>query len=199
MKRADRDAEAHIPFSRPYLADSVRDGGDHIVLTADAAECAALAAEFGLEKIVGLSAQFDVKRLSRKGLRVAGEVRAQVTQLCVVTLEPFDADIAAPVDVRFAEVRDRAQAEARAAALLKAAQERGADLAGDDDPPDPIVDNKVDLGALAAEFLGLALDPYPRKPGAEFGARIEDAGEADAAPAKVSPFAVLKSTPPKGR
>ena len=38
----------------------------------------------------------------------------------------------------------------------------------EDDPPDPIVDGKIDLGALAAEFVALALDPYPRKPGARF-------------------------------
>ena len=38
----------------------------------------------------------------------------------------------------------------------------------DVDAPDPIVDGKIDLGALAAEFMVLGLDPYPRKPGAEF-------------------------------
>ena len=34
-----------------------------------------------------------------------------------------------------------------------------------EDAPDPIVDGKIDLGALAAEFMILGLDPYPRKPG----------------------------------
>ena len=53
----------------------------------------------------------------------------------------------------------------------------------EEDPPDPIVDGKVDLGALAAEFLALALDPYPRKPGAEFAA--PEVAEPD------SPFAEL--------
>ena len=37
-----------------------------------------------------------------------------------------------------------------------------------EDAPDPIVDGKIDLGALAAEFLALGLDPYPRKPGVAF-------------------------------
>ena len=35
----------------------------------------------------------------------------------------------------------------------------------DEDEPDPIIDGKIDLGALAAEFFALGLDPYPRKPG----------------------------------
>ena len=38
----------------------------------------------------------------------------------------------------------------------------------DEDAPDPIVDGQIDLGALAAEFMLLGLDPYPRKPGVEF-------------------------------
>ena len=37
-------------------------------------------------------------------------------------------------------------------------------------PPEPIVDGRLDLGALATEFLILGIDPYPRKPGAVFEA-----------------------------
>ena len=36
------------------------------------------------------------------------------------------------------------------------------------EPPDEIVNGKIDLGAVAAEFLALGLDPYPRKPGVDF-------------------------------
>ena len=54
----------------------------------------------------------------------------------------------------------------------------------DDDEPDPIVDGKIDLGALAAEFLALGLDPYPRKPGAEFAAPVAEEDDD-------SPFAPL--------
>ena len=42
----------------------------------------------------------------------------------------------------------------------------------EEDEPDPVVDGKIDLGALASEFFALGLDPYPRKPGAVF---VEDA------------------------
>ena len=44
----------------------------------------------------------------------------------------------------------------------------------------------LDFGALATEFLILGIDPYPRKPGAQFAApKVEDAGE--------HPFAVLEA------
>ena len=55
---------------------------------------------------------------------------------------------------------------------------------GGEDPPDPIVDGKIDLGALAAEFLALGLDPYPRKPGVAFDPPEPQGG-------RDSPFAAL--------
>ena len=62
----------------------------------------------------------------------------------------------------------------------------------DDDEPDPIVDGKIDLGALAAEFLALGLDPYPRKPGAEFAAPVAEEDDD-------SPFAPLTELKPMDR
>jgi hypothetical protein len=38
----------------------------------------------------------------------------------------------------------------------------------DEDEPDPVIEGKIDLGALTAEFFALGLDPYPHKPGAVF-------------------------------
>jgi hypothetical protein len=38
----------------------------------------------------------------------------------------------------------------------------------DEDPPEPLDSGHIDLAALAVEFLALALDPFPRKPGAVF-------------------------------
>jgi uncharacterized metal-binding protein YceD (DUF177 family) len=56
-----------------------------------------------------------------------------------------------------------------------------------DDPPDPIIAGRIDLGALVTEFLALSLDPYPRKPGVEF----EDAPTAPDDRLEESPFAKL--------
>ncbi len=49
----------------------------------------------------------------------------------------------------------------------------------DDEPPEPLVDGKIDLGAIATEFLLLGIDPYPRKAGAEFApVKTDDAERA---------------------
>ena len=54
----------------------------------------------------------------------------------------------------------------------------------DEGEPDPIVDGKIDLGALTAEFFALGLDPYPRKPGVSFESPEQPE-------ASVSPFSAL--------
>ncbi len=60
-----------------------------------------------------------------------------------------------------------------------------------EDPPDPILDDTIDLGAVAVEFMVLGLDPYPRKPGVHFDDMV--IGEKDApAPSAFAALARLK-------
>jgi hypothetical protein len=63
-----------------------------------------------------------------------------------------------------------------------------ATIAGPQDPPDPIMNGQIDLGALAGEFLALNLDLYPRKPGVTF----EDMSIGGEASRTDSPFAGLR-------
>ncbi|MBV8473090.1 MAG: DUF177 domain-containing protein [Hyphomicrobiales bacterium] len=152
-----------VPFSRPVRVEPLpKDGLSHTI-EADAAERAALATLNGLPAIAKLAATFTLRKAGRDGVRVVGEVHADLTQTCVVSLEPFEVIVDEPVDVRFAPPREAEEARRKASA-----DESETTRFDDEDPPDPIVDGKIDLGALAAEFMALALDPYPRKPGSVF-------------------------------
>ena len=93
----------------------------------------------------------------RRPCQRAGQ--AQVGQTCVVSLEPIENAVDETVDVLFAP--------GTAAGGDELAAEPGIDGR---DPPEPLVDGIIDLGALATEFLLLGVDPYPRKAGAEFAA-----------------------------
>ena len=64
---------------------------------------------------------------------------------------------------------------------------RGPHDPGDEteEPPEPIINGAIDLGALATEFLILGLDPYPRKPGVSFDKPVETDDPQD------HPFAAL--------
>jgi uncharacterized metal-binding protein YceD (DUF177 family) len=166
------------PFSRWVKVDALPADGLTQTIEAGPDERAALAALNRLPAIASLTASFTLRRSGRGGARVTGQVRAEVTQVCVVSLEPFAATVDEPVEVRFAP------AEATEAARRVREDDAEAVEVGGEDPPDPIVDGRIDLGALTAEFLALGLDPYPRKPGVAFDPPEPQCGEE-------SPFAAL--------
>ncbi len=155
------------PFSRPIRAVDVPAEGKRVEIVADERERAALARDFGLLGIDRFGAAFDLARTRAGGLAVSGRLDADIRQTCVVTLDPFEAHVAEDIDMVF---------------LPEDAP--GAEDAADEDV-DVLVDGRADLGAVAAEFLALALDPHPRKPGAVFEAVM------DRESAPVSPFSAL--------
>lgn len=157
-------------FSRPIQVDDVPETGLDVSIEADSAERAAIAESNGLPEIASLKAEFKVQKLDRANVKVTGLLRAALTQICVVSLEPFPSEITAGIDADFAPARPGGNAEAVI------------------DGPDPIIDGRIDLGALAEEFLVLSLDPYPRKPGVEF----DDSIASVEANAKPSPFEALR-------
>ena len=166
-------------FSRRVRVDALPADGLTQTIEAGPDERAALAALNRLPAIASLTASLTVRRSGRGGARVTGEVHAELTQVCVVSLEPFAATVDEPIDVRFAP------GEAAETARRVKDDETETVEVGDEDPPDPIVDGKIDLGALAAEFFALGLDPYPRKPGVAFDP------PQDAQGGEESPFAAL--------
>jgi hypothetical protein len=114
----------------------------------------------GLPDLLSARANFDVTPVGGDRFHVTGEVVAQIVQNCVVTLEPLENAIHEAIDMMFVPESDLA-------AMAKPARTDDED-ADAPDPPEPIVGGAIDLGALAAEFLILGIDPYPRKPGVAF-------------------------------
>ena len=165
-------------FGRPVRVEALPKDGLTQTIEANPAERAALAELNRLPDIAKLTATFTLRRAGRAGVRVSGVVHAELTQTCVVSLEPLAATLDEPVDVRFAPSAE--EAAARRGASGASAETILIDA---EDAPDPIVDGRIDLGALAAEFLALGLDPYPRKPSAQFAPPEDVAGAGSPAPA----------------
>jgi uncharacterized metal-binding protein YceD (DUF177 family) len=161
-------------FSRTIRAGHIKDAAQEHVVVADEAARAALAAVYGLEGLALLRGTF-VLRHERGGVISATlEMQARVTQTCVVTLEPFEARIAERCMLRFVP----------ASSLPEGEEEEELDPENLEGPDEiPYTNDMIDLGAALAEQLALALDPYPRKPGAELPEEYR--GEPEA------PFAVL--------
>jgi uncharacterized metal-binding protein YceD (DUF177 family) len=148
---------ATLPWHVPVALDDVPEEGQHFDLAADADTRAAVARLAGLRDLPRLQASFDVSRRGHGGLHVAGRVSATAGQTCVVTLEPLANEVTEDIDLLFVP-----------APAVPGEPDAAAQDVSTDDETELLVDGKVDLGALAAEFLILGLDPYPRKPGAVF-------------------------------
>ncbi len=175
------------PFSHPLNLTEVPPEGLEIKIAASAAERAALAQVNDLPAVHSLKAALRARRWRGDGLEVTGELRALVRQTCVVTLDEFDSEVVEPIELRFAPPKDAPKPRSRRHEPEPEVIEQNM---LDDDPPDPLIGGAVDLGAVVSEFLTLALDPYPRKPGAEF---VEPAPqEEEKEDGVVSPFAKLR-------
>ena len=137
-------------FSRPERVDTIGERARAVEITADAAERAALAHRFDLVAIDRLEAQLSLRR-DGGGIAVTGTVTAAVVQACSVTDEPLAVAIEESVALRFVDMLDR-----------------GEEIELDEGALDvvEIADGIIDLGETAAETMALALDPFPRGPGA---------------------------------
>ena len=144
-------------------------------IIADSTERALVARRLGLPAVSSLTADLMLTRWHGEGVKVAGRFDAEVEQVCVVTLDPFPATVSDTIERYFLP-------NARAA-------EPEADI-------DSFADGVIEIGEVVVESLSLALDPYPRKPGAEFHG-VED-GPGSAEPVS-SPFAVLAGAKPRKR
>lgn len=174
-------------FSHPVEVAQL--GPEGIIVRLEAAEPIrkALAKRFNILAVLSLKAELRLAATAESGhYLLKGLLTAEVEQSCVVSLEPVREQIEAPFERGFAP------AEIVAALLAEQPEltEEEAELIDPDSPdlPDPIQGGVVDLGEVVAEELALSLDPYPRKPGAQFPAGYVPDPEPEA---KVSPFAVL--------
>jgi hypothetical protein len=180
-------------LSRPLSVIEVPPEGLEIKIVASEAERAALAQMNDLPAVLSLEAALRARRWRGDGLEVTGELRARVRQTCVVTLDAFDSDVAEPIELRFAPPKQAPKPRSR---RHEPEPEMIEPNMLEDDPPDPLINGAVDLGAVVSEFLTLALDPYPRKPDAEF---VELAPEEKEENGVVSPFTKLRPAEPSGK
>ncbi len=134
-------------LSRPLVAAEVPPGGMERGVEAAAAECAAVAERLAIPAVAALRCVFRLRPLGPV-IRAQGRLRAEVTRICVVSLDPFQESIDEDFAIRF----------------VPAGTEADEDPESEDEIP--MTDGAFDLGEAAVEQLALALDPYPRKPGA---------------------------------
>lgn len=176
------DTAAELAWS--YATQDIPERGLADERRASAGELAAVARALDLLACNSLAAAFTIMPTVDGRYHLAGRLRADIVQACVVTLDPVDNAIDEPFDVTF---WPEEQMPAPAGGAL--------DI--DEEPdPEPIAAGQIAVGRVVFEHLAAAIDPFPRKPDAALDRRSA-AGAEGASPASGSPFAVLASIKPK--
>jgi hypothetical protein len=155
------EKEEVSPVSFKAFVTRLPQKGMPVVIDADARQREALAAAHGLVSVERFHAELHVAPWKRNGVKVSGHVEADITQECVVTLDPLQSKIEEEVEGLFLPADSKLGRE-------------GFDTSGEihvaaegPDSPETFTGDMIDVGALAEQFFGLGIDPYPRKPGAD--------------------------------
>lgn len=155
-------------------------------IEADESERAALAARFDIVSVDRLVADIAVTRAGDKvRYHVTGTLTADVTQESVsggTTVpdhieEEFEAWFADTTSVALFDKAKRGKVEEDIGGEIEMRDEK--------DDPESVIDGMIDIGEVAAQFMGLALNPYPRSDGENPQDYIENEGKSE------NPFAVL--------
>lgn len=162
-----------LPYSEPVRLHQIGSGVKR-TLTPDGAARARIAKALDLASLDAFEADVQLVPNTSGGWDLSGRVRADLAQTCGITLEPLPLQVDEAFALQLAEPVDEESDE-----II---------ITLEDESPDVVEDGQIDLGQYAVEQLALHLDPFPRKPGAEFVQPPE--------PAEISPFAVLKQLRP---
>jgi uncharacterized metal-binding protein YceD (DUF177 family) len=166
-----------MEFSRPVDVMRLHPAGADYELVASAEECAALARRFDLLGLGRLTAQVQLKPVAGGFYRLAAQLEAEVTQACIVTLEP----VAQCIEDEFSLLYGALDAQEEVL------------LDGVSETVEPLEGGMIDIGEAVAQQLSLALDPFPRAETAP-----QETGETQAGPGLDSPFAALAKLRPRG-
>ena len=144
--------ETTVPyeFSRTFAVEKLANRVVTTEVSANPEECRRVAERFGLLAVARLHAVLKIRKTTdNETIEVTGQMIAEVTQQCVVTLDPIQAHINQSIEAIFAS-----PAEAMRGSLL---------VEADAPTIEPILHGMIDLGEWVVQNLGTSLDPYPRK------------------------------------
>ena len=159
MSKSPEEAEASFLCSHIFKTDEISSNGVSGSLEVSAQDCAAIAKVLDLSSLDSIRMDFNLQRSGRGRFNLKAHLVADVTQSCVLTLEPIESKIDEQFTIEFWPPEDVARLESEA-------EEAGMDVPLDG--PEPILEKRIDIGQMAYEHCAAALDPYPRKTDASF-------------------------------
>lgn len=180
------DKQAPLPAWSARVGD-LPASGRALKIEATAEERRAIADAYGVAKIESFRAELLLQPRSGDGVRLSGRLQVTLTQTCVVSLRPVAASIDESFERVFLPAERIAPARAERRGGGKPKPEFIVELE-EEEPPEPLHGDRIDVAAVLMEEFALALDPYPRHPDAV----LEEEKGAGDRHREDSPFAVLR-------
>ncbi|MDA5194096.1 YceD family protein [Govanella unica] len=186
MSTEHKPAQGPYEFSRTVAVYDVRDGGLRLGIVADPRECVAMARRFEVLGLANVKAELRLMPLEGGDILLEGRAEAQAEQACIVTGEPVKSTIASEFSVRYISP----------GIGTESFEDEDFDVLGEDTEPLPA--DVIDVGEVVTQYLSLAIDPYPRKPGAVSG--VVELTPEGVVPSteRANPFDALKKLQEKG-
>lgn len=172
--------------------DGLEEGTTKLSISPDDDARARLAQRLGLVSLDALTADIEITHHAGEAAYfVKARAEADVTQNCVVTMEPVVNHVSDEFEAWYADPEATISiAKARHEKLTEKGHGEQPILDEKDDP-EALVDGKIDLGELVTQYLSLAINPYPHAEGVEFQPVVDKKGGEDDDGMK-NPFAALK-------
>lgn len=179
-------------WTHMFDADDIHDDVVSITISPDEETRTRLAKRLNIVSLDDLKANITLENEQGGSVvHVTGKIRADVTQNCVVSMEPIKNHVEDEFEAWFA-------AGGNAVSLAKARQKKMIEKGNREMPmieeredPEEMIDGEIDLGELVTQHLSLAIDPYPHAEGVEYEIGDDKANAASAVSFK-NPFAALK-------
>jgi len=186
----DLTSPVEIEFSRFVNCGKLASGGKSYTIEANAQERAALEKRLNIDSLEFLTADLAVAPGKGGDIILSGQLKARITQTCVISLKPVISDINISIERVFSESAKHYWGQ-------ESEPDEEGNLAGSGptadlvDPPEPMENGGIDLGEVASEELAIEIDPFPRLPGVELGDSVGISGKLQPEEAR-NPFAVLE-------
>jgi hypothetical protein len=139
-----------------HAVTNIPDVGLQVERAASPEECEAIARALDLVACSSLTVSYALVPRSGGHFRLTGDLKAQIEQSCVVTLEPLTNDVVESFGVDY---WPETEIPSPASGVIDV-----------HDEPDlePIVTGRINVGRVIFECLAGAIDLFPRKPGVTF-------------------------------
>ena len=171
---------ADLSLTAPISFESVGARGHSARIEPDAPQREAIAAAYDLLEVPVFAADMLLERVDKDTVAVAGRLTAEVTQPCVVSLDPV---------IQIIDETFRVRVTMPDSPITPPPGRPGAEVHVDpeEDPPEVVVDGHIDISGIILEHFSLAIDPYPRADGVAMPGEYR----AQPSPDSDSPFAAL--------